>query len=117
MNKLIRAEWIKFRSSRSNWILLLVGIVVSTAIVVLLVSLFGNSVGDSVADTSTLKRADLISAGSIMSLIFISIVGVRVFGNEWRTGTMQSAAIAAPIRAELFFAKCARWPSWRSSTA
>ena len=107
MNKLIRAEWIKFSSSRSNWILLLVGIAVSLAIVVLLVALFGNSVGDSVPDTSPVHRAGLISAGSIMSLIFISIVGVRVFGNEWRTGTMESAAIAAPIRAELFFAKCA----------
>ena len=41
-----------------------------------------------------------------MALIFISIVGVRVFGNEWRTRTIESAAIAAPIRAELFFAKC-----------
>ena len=100
MNELFRAEWIKFRSSRSNWILLLIGIAVSLAVVVLLVALFGNSVGDSVPDTSPVKRASLISAGSIMSLIFISIVGVRVFGNELRTGTMERAAIAAPIRAE-----------------
>ncbi|MET0579075.1 MAG: ABC transporter permease [Ilumatobacteraceae bacterium] len=106
MNKLIRAEWIKFRTSRSNWVLLAAGLILSVAIVVVSVALFGNSVGDSEPHVSLLDRANLIGFGSIMALIFISIVGVRVFGNEWRTGTIESAAIAAPIRAELFFAKC-----------
>ena len=106
MNKLIRAESIKFRTSRSNWVLLAAGLILSVAIVVVSVALFGNSVGDSEPHVSLLDRANLIGFGSIMALIFISIVGVRVFGNEWRTGTIESAAIAAPIRAELFFAKC-----------
>ena len=47
MNKLIRAESIKFRTSRSNWLLLAAGLVLSLAIVVMIVAVFGNSVGDS----------------------------------------------------------------------
>jgi ABC-2 type transport system permease protein len=105
MNKLIRSEWIKFRSSTSNWVLLAAGVLGSLTVVLILVVLFGNTIGDSVPDTSLAARADVIGAGAFLSLIIVTVVGVRVFGNEWRTGTIQSAAIAAPIRPELYFAK------------
>ena len=105
MNKLLRAEWIKWSTIRMNWILALIGILLSLALVVLLVVLYGQAIGDSEPDTSIESRVEIVGAGAIMLTTFAGVLGVRVFGNEYRTKTMMPSIVAAPIRSELMIAK------------
>lgn len=105
MNKLLRSEWIKFSSLRMNWTLAVIGLLLGLALVVVSVLLYGSSVGDTVADTSIESRVELIGAGLAILTIFAGVLGVRAFGNEYRTGSILPSVIAAPIRTELTAAK------------
>ena len=105
MNKLLRSEWIKWSTIRMNWILALIGILLSLAPVVLLVVLYGRAIGDTEPDTSIESRVELVGSGAIMLIIFAGVLGVRVFGNEHRTKTMMPSIVAAPIRSEMMTAK------------
>lgn len=105
MNKLLRSEWIKFSTIRMNWIIALIGILLSLALVVLLVVLYGNAVGDTEPDTSIASRVEIVGAGAIMLNTFAGVLGVRIFGNEYRSKTMMPSVVAAPIRSEFMTAK------------
>lgn len=104
MNKLIRAEWIKWSTIRMNWVIAAVGIVLGVALTVVLV-VFYDPDPSIVGDEELALRVELIGAGSIFFGIFAGIIGVRVFGNEYRTNTMMPSIIAAPIRTEVVAAK------------
>ena len=105
MNKLLRSEWIKWSTIRMNWILALIGILLSLGVVVLLVVLYGRAIGDTEPDTSIESRVELVGSGAIMLITFAGVLGVRVFGNEYRTKTMMPSIVAAPIRSEMMIAK------------
>ncbi|MDY7106972.1 MAG: ABC transporter permease [Actinomycetota bacterium] len=104
MNKLIRAEWIKWATIRMNWIIAIVGIVLGVALTGVIVGLYDPSPDVSAAEELA-SRVELIGAGSVFFGIFAGILGVRVFGNEYRTNTMMPSVIAAPIRTEVVAAK------------
>ena len=105
MNKLLRSEWIKWSTIRMNWILALIGVLLSLGLVVLLVVLYGQAIGDTEPDTSIESRVEIVGSGAIMLTTFAGVLGVRVFGNEYRTKTMMPSIVAAPIRSELMTAK------------
>ena len=105
MNKLLRSEWIKWSTIRMNWILALIGILLSLGLVVVLIALYGRAIGDSEPDTSIESRVEIVGSGAIMLTTFAGVLGVRVFGNEYRTKTMMPSIVAAPLRTEVTVAK------------
>jgi ABC-2 type transport system permease protein len=99
VNKLIRSEWIKLRSLRTTWVLAILSVV--TAIVI--TALATASVKEG---TSEFERLDLmLTPAPLLVRLFIIVLGILAFANEYRYGTIVPSLAAAPIRSELLGAK------------
>lgn len=99
MNKLIRAEWIKLRSVRTTWLLAIVSIVLAIGITALATA----SVEDGAPSA---ERFDLLlSPAPLLVRLFMLVLGILAFANEYRHGTIVPTLAAAPIRNELLGAK------------
>jgi len=99
VNKLIRAEWIKLRSVRTTWLLAIVSIVLAVVITALATA----SVEDG---TAVAERFDLLlTPAPLIVRLFILVLGILAFANEYRYGTIVPTLAAAPIRNELLGAK------------
>lgn len=99
MNKLIRAEWIKLRSVRTTWLLAIVSILVALGITALATA--------SVQDGAPVaERIDLLlSPAPLLVRLFMLVLGILAFTNEYRYGTIVPTLAAAPVRNELLGAK------------
>lgn len=99
MNKLIRSEWIKLRSLRTTWILAILAILTAMGVT-------GAATGSIQADTSAFERVDLLlTPAPLLVRLFILVLGIMAFSNEYRYGTIIPSLAAAPIRGELLAAK------------
>jgi ABC-type transport system involved in multi-copper enzyme maturation permease subunit len=99
VNKLIRSEWIKLRSLRTTWILAVLAVLTAMAIT-------GAATGSVKAGTSVFERIDLLlTPAPLLVRLFIIVLGIMAFSNEYRYGTIIPSLAAAPIRGELFAAK------------
>ena len=99
MNKLIRSEWIKLRSLRTTWILAILAILTAMGIT-------GAATGTIEAGSSAFERVDLLlTPAPLLVRLFILVLGIMAFSNEYRYGTIIPSLAAAPIRGELLAAK------------
>lgn len=99
MNKLIRSEWIKLRTLRTTWILATLSIVTAIAITAV-------ATGTVKEGMSSLERLDLLlTPAPLLVRLFILVLGILAFANEYRYGTIVPTLAAAPIRPELLGAK------------
>jgi len=105
MNKLLRSEWIKFSSIRSNFVLLAIGLALNLLAVITATATFGRETFGSVPDTTVENRISLLSSGSLFWGLLVAIVGILAFGTEYRHKTIVPSTTAAPIRTELTGAK------------
>lgn len=105
MNKLIRAEWIKFSTLRSNTILLAVGVVLNVAVLVFGLVFFNRSLGpgDPVTDIDT--RISAVTSPLEMLATVLGILAVMVTASEYKSKTVIPSFAAAPIRSEVIGAK------------
>jgi ABC-2 type transport system permease protein len=98
VRRVLRSEWIKFYTVRTNIIVIVVGIVITLALAAL---------------TSTLVKAGphansntaLQSATNPFLLYFLLILGVQSFTQEYRFNTMRITLTASPRRVEVFWSK------------
>ena len=99
MNKLIRSEWIKLRTLRTTWILAALAILTAMAIT-------GAATGSVKPGTSAFERVDLLlTPAPLLVRLFVIVLGIMAFSNEYRYGTIIPSLSAAPIRGELLGAK------------
>lgn len=102
--RLVRSEYIKFRSLRSTWILLITTLVVLVGISALF-AFGGVASADSKSPipTSVLHTAQVIGLG--FGQLIIASFGAVVMGSEYGSGMIRSTMTAAPKRVSPLLAK------------
>jgi ABC-2 type transport system permease protein len=98
MKRVLKSEWIKFITVRSNIIVVIAGIVVTLALAVITALLVKVGVHSTPATA-------LQSATNPFLLYFLLILGVQSFTQEYRFGTMRVTLTASPRRIEVFWSK------------
>ena len=101
--RVLRAEWIKFRTLRSSWLTL--GAAVAMMVVVGLVIGYVTST----SDWSTLAAEDTIASaplqGFLLAQLLIGVLGVLFVTGEYGTGMISSTFAAVPKRLAVVGAK------------
>ncbi len=99
--RVVRSEWVKFRSLRSNWLTLLatvVGIVAFGAI--------SSAVFTPEDDNDLFSNPITVAlSGYVLAQIIIGIVGVLAFSSEFVNGMIRSTFAAVPKRLPVLGAK------------
>jgi ABC-2 type transport system permease protein len=99
MIALIRSEWLKLRTVRSNITMTCFAVVLPLAITLLTTAFIGI---DSVDDATV--SAVLLGSGSLSVLLF-GIIGVLAITQEYSQGTIRLTLAANPRRTRVFVAK------------
>ena len=99
MIALIRSEWLKLRTVRSNITMACFAVVLPLAITLLTTAFIGI---DSVDDRTV--SATLLGSGSLSVLLF-GIIGVLAITQEYSQGTIRLTLAANPRRTRVFVAK------------
>ena len=99
MIALIRSEWLKLRTVRSNITMTCFAVVLPLAITLLTTAFIGI---DSVDDATV--SAVLLGSGSLSILLF-GIIGVLAITQEYSQGTIRLTLAANPRRTRVFVAK------------
>jgi hypothetical protein len=101
---IVRAEWLKLRTLRSNW--LLVGLA-ALAILALgpLISLANGYSAQGDSDPTTLTQISLV--GLTLAQLLLAVFAVLSATNEYATGLIRASLTANPRRPVLFAAKTA----------
>lgn len=105
MNKLIRAEWIKFSTLRFNWGLLGVGLLLNVAVLVIGLVFFDRSLGAGEPVTDADSRIATITSPLGVFATVLGVLGVMVMASEYKSKTVIPSFAAAPIRSEVVAAK------------
>jgi ABC-2 type transport system permease protein len=95
MTNLLRAEWIKFRSVRSTWVL--TGVAVGLAMVIA-----GIAAG---ADDGRHRTVETLAVSSTFVFILLLVMGIQFIGQEYRFGTIRATFTAVPNRTMVVAAK------------
>jgi ABC-2 type transport system permease protein len=100
--RVIRSEWIKFRTLRSSWIVLISAVVAIIGIG----ALIGYNTGKNFA---TLAPEDAAPSGALQGLflgqLLIGVLGVLFVSGEYSTGMIRSTLAAVPRRLPVLGAK------------
>jgi ABC-2 type transport system permease protein len=103
MNDALRYEWTRLRTLRSTYWLIGSGMLVTTAIAVLL----GIAARNEPLDAELLVVA--VNGGASFGLpflaVFMAIIGIFATGHEYRHGTIQPTLTSLPQRSRLILAK------------
>lgn len=103
----LRHEWIRLRSVRSTWVLLL-GALTAAGLVALVVARDITSGGQSLHDPEDVVSLLTGSSGVgplSFTALFAGLIGVLALGQEYRHGQMQTTLTAIPRRGTLLLAK------------
>ncbi len=105
---LIRAEWLKLRSVRSNVILMISIAVLAVGLGALLaavVPLDDPGPNGLPLSLDPLIRVQLVTAGFGLGLALLGVLGVQVIGQEYRFNTIRATFAATPRRGRVLAAK------------
>lgn len=105
MNKLMRAEWIKFTSLRFNWGMLVAGFLLNLALLIITLIFFDRTTGSGEASTGPDDRIQVVVSPLGLLATFVSVIAVMVMASEYRSKTVIPSFAAAPIRSEVIAAK------------
>jgi ABC-type transport system involved in multi-copper enzyme maturation permease subunit len=105
VNKLIRAEWFKFRSLRFNWGIIGVALLLDIALLVVGLIFFNRSLGDAAPDTGADTRIEVIVSPLGILATVVGILGVLVMSSEYKSKTVIPSFAAAPVRSEVLASK------------
>jgi hypothetical protein len=104
----LAAEWIKFRSLRSNWIVLAIMTAGAIALPVAVVLIRLPHAQDDIAAAAALGLNVLwsyVSYGYSIILWFIAILTILITTSEVSSGTIQSSLLVRPRRGQYYLAK------------
>jgi ABC-type transport system involved in multi-copper enzyme maturation permease subunit len=99
--RVVRSEWVKFRSLRSNWLTLLATVVGIVAFGAIYAAVFTpEDDNDLFSNPITVPLT-----GYVLAQIIIAIVGVLAFSNEFVNGMIRTTFTAVPKRLPVLGAK------------
>lgn len=105
---LVRAEWLKVRSVRSNIVLMVVTTALSVGLGALLcavVPMEDPTGGDAGLAAYPLARFQIATSGFILGLVLIGVIGVQMIAQEYRFNTIRATFTAVPRRWRALVAK------------
>ncbi|HEV2065472.1 MAG TPA: ABC transporter permease [Thermomicrobiales bacterium] len=105
-SRVIRSEWVKFRSLQSNWITMLSAVVTMIGIGALSTAFLSGTIGsggDGFGDTTDPTTTSL--GGMMLAQIIVGIVGVLAITSEFANGMIRSTFAAVPKRLPVLWAK------------
>ena len=100
--RVIRSEWVKFRSLRSNWLTLIAMAVIILGIGAIASATFAAESGDNDAFSNPVTVG---LSGALLAQIVIGIVGVLAIASEFANGMIRSTFAAVPKRVPVIWAK------------
>lgn len=100
--RVIRSEWVKFRSLRSNWLTLLATVLGIVGIGAIASATFTPDPGDADAFSNPVTVG---LSGALLAQIVIGIVGVLAITSEFANGMIRSTFAAVPKRLPVLGAK------------
>jgi len=103
--RVIRSEWVKFRSLQANWITMLSAAVVMLVVGGISATFLSDTVagGDGWADTTDPTTTSL--SGMMLAQIIVGIVGVLAITSEFANGMIRASFAAVPKRLPVLWAK------------
>jgi ABC-2 type transport system permease protein len=105
VNKLMRAEWIKFNTLRFNWGMLVAALVLDLALLIITLIFFDRTTGSGEPLTGPDERIQVITSPIGVFATLLSVIAVMAMASEYRTKTVIPSFAAAPIRSEVIAAK------------
>ena len=104
--RVIRSEWIKFRSLRSSW-LVMGGTVLVVVAIAALVGYFTNNhfASMSPGERANFNPVDRSLTGTYLAQLTVGVLGVLVISGEYSTGMIRATLAAAPTRVPVVVAK------------
>lgn len=108
MSRVVRSEWIKFRTLRSSWIVLGVT-VVGVAVIGMLAGYLSKSHWPTMtaADRASFNPIDQSLLGVNLAQLTIGVLGVLIITGEYATGMIKATLGAVPKRVPVLAAKAA----------
>lgn len=104
--RLVRSEWIKFRSIRSTAWCLAILVVVTVAMAALLGNAFETS-GPVTTDGANGTLVTINTASVSLTALVVAVLGVLIIAGEYGTGQIRSTFTADPQRTGVILAKAA----------
>ncbi len=104
--RVIRSEWVKFRSLQSNWITMISAVVLMIGIGGVSAAFLSDTVsggGDGFGDTTDPTTTSL--SGMMLAQIVLGIAGVLVMTSEFANGMIRASFAAVPKRLPVLGAK------------
>ena len=102
MVRVVRSEWVKFRSLRSTWWSLAVTILAAIGVGVLASAEAAGNHAASVVPATVAGRSQL---GGLISMLAVGVLAVLFISGEYGTGMIRSSMIAVPRRLPVLWAK------------
>ena len=102
MRRNLAFEWVRASTLRSTWGFPLLGILMVTAITVVML-LFGGSPDADLPDPTMGEL--LVNAGNPLGVVFMTTICAQAFGHEYRDGTMRLVLSEFPARSRVFLSK------------
>jgi ABC-2 type transport system permease protein len=95
VRQLLRAEWVKFSSVRSTWVLTALAVVLSLVIAGIAAS----------ADDGSHRPVETLAVSSTFVFVLLLVLGIQFIGQEYRFGTIRATFTAVPHRTRVLVAK------------
>jgi hypothetical protein len=109
MFNLLKAEFIKAKSLKSTWLLLLIGIAVTVGLSIVTILMLSQASNDSNFQSATQIDTHNIWAIVLSTVspfqIVTGILAVLLITSEFNSGTIKSSVLSSPRRGRLFAAK------------
>jgi ABC-2 type transport system permease protein len=104
--RVIRSEWIKFRSLRSTVITLVVAVAITVGISLLVSALTGSGYDSaSPANKRAFNAASVSVDGALFAQLAFGVLGVLVVTSEYSTGMIRATLTVVPSRLPVLWAK------------
>jgi ABC-2 type transport system permease protein len=103
--RLVRSEWIKFRSIRSTWWCFAILVVVTIGMAALLGGAVDPAGGDTPQDVANANFVSINTGAVVLTALIVGVLGVLIITGEYGTGQVRSTFIADPGRTGVLLAK------------
>ncbi|MGR6920205.1 ABC transporter permease [[Actinomadura] parvosata] len=104
----LAAEWIKFRTLRSSWWALGIGVLVSLALTVLgAATVIGRWDPDRTSDQAAMGIVVAVYVGVVLAQLPLGMLGTMTIAGEHASGMIDTTFVAMPSRVRVLLAKAA----------
>jgi len=103
--RLVRSEWIKFRTIRSTWWCYSILVVVTVGMAVLLGQFVTDSGASLPQDAENGQLVSINTASVTLTALVVGVLGVLIISGEYGTGQVRSTFTADPRRTGVVLAK------------